>query len=102
MNWFDLSSTLGAAALADCRRVGAYEVCCPVCLPLAVVIGECLLPTGMIAVELVPLVADLHGTAVALVLAVELTVVAVEASNHRHIHLPAGATDPIDRPLPLF
>src|SRR5262245_1363134 len=91
-----------SAGLAGFRRVGAYKVRRPVCLPRAVVIRKCLLPPGMIAVELIPCVADFHGATIVLVLAVELAVIAVEASDHWRFHLPTGATNPINRPLALF
>src|SRR5262245_22022579 len=94
--------SLRAAGLAGCRGVGAYKVRRPVHLPGAVVIRKRLLPTGTISVELVPNVADFHGTAIVLVLAVELSVIALEASDHWRLHLPTGATYPIDRPLALF
>src|SRR5262245_40564060 len=49
-----LTLALRPASRARRRSVGAYEVCRPVGLPHAVVIRKRLLPTSMIAVDLVP------------------------------------------------
>src|SRR5262245_33761153 len=89
--------SLRAAGLAGCRRVGARKVRRPVRLPRAVVIRKGLLPTGMVAVELIPGVADFHRATVVLVLAVECAVIAVEAPHRRRPQPPAGPTPPVDR-----
>src|SRR5262249_2165665 len=95
-------SSFRAAGLTGRRVVGPHKVRRPVRLPRAVVIRERLLPMGMIAVELIPRVADFHGATIVLVLAVEGAVIAVEAPGHRRFQPPTGATYPIDRPLALF
>src|SRR6266545_4531281 len=84
-------SSLRAAGLTGCRGVGAYKVRRPVRLPHAVIIRKRLLPMGMIAVKLIPRVADFHGATIVLVLAVEGAVIAVEAPDHRR-YLPNRST----------
>src|ERR1700752_4548126 len=56
-----------------------------------VVIRKRLLPTSMIAVELVPGEPDLHGAPVVHVLTVELAVVCIEATHNRRLQ-PAART----------
>src|SRR5262249_44668163 len=81
-------SSFRAAGLTGRRVVGPHKVRRPVRLPRAVVIRERLLPMGMIAVELIPRVADFHGATIVLVLAVEGAVIAVEAPGHRRLPPP--------------
>src|SRR5262245_57152241 len=93
---------LGTASSAAGTSVGAHEVCDPVGFPSVVVIRKRLLPTSMIAIELVPGETDFHGTPAVHVLAIELAVVAIEAAHDRRFQPTTRTAHPIDRPLVLF
>src|SRR5215475_5606170 len=96
------SLTLWTAALADLRCIRPYKVRSPVRLPGPVVVGKSLLPTSVIMIDLVPHISDSNRPPIILIFSKELTMIAGEAPNHRHIQLPCGTADPIDRPLALF
>src|SRR5262245_28649045 len=99
--WLGILVALRAPGLADRGRVRAREVCSPVGLPVAVVVGECLFPARVIVVHLVPGVAHFHRLAVIDVFAIELAVLAVEPADDGRLQLAARAADPVDRPLLL-
>src|SRR5262245_28075719 len=90
---------LRAARLADARRVGAGEVGGPVHLPGAAVVGEGLLPAGVIGVELGPGIAHGHRAAGVLVLAVELAALSAKAADDGRVEGAGLAAHPVDRPL---
>ena len=56
----------------------------------------------MVAVELVPGVADSHWATIVLVLTVEFAMVALEATYHGWFQLSALTVYPMDRPLALL
>jgi hypothetical protein len=88
--------TFRATVLANGARVGAAEISGPVCLPSTVVIGEGLLPAGMVMVEFVPGVADLYRPALVVVLGVKITAIPFKATHDGYrVQLAGKAAHPI-------
>ena len=75
--------TLRAPVIANRSSVGAREVGGPVRFPGASVVGEGLLPPGVVGVELGPGVPHRDRASAVLVLAEELTPIALEAADDR-------------------